>query len=132
MGRPGAPQELHEARAVVLAGPRGGGGGGGAGDSGRVRGRHREGDEGAGHVRRRHGVLRVVEERGAVEGGSRRRVGVCGGRRRRARGGAAGEDGGGRGGVGGRLEQHADLEGSARVGVRIRVSGRGRHGRRGS
>lgn len=75
-------------------------------------------------------VLCVVEVGAAVEGRGGRGIGVRAGWRRRA--GGTGEDGrGGRRGVVRRPEEHGHLEGGIGVvGVRIRVSGWRRHGRR--
>lgn len=127
LGRPGVPEQLHEARAGV------GARGGGVGVSVRVGVEvwvwHGEGDNGAGHG---VGFLRVVDVGSAVEGRGHRRVGVGTRRRRRARraAGDAGEDGVGAGGGHGVRwpEELPDLEWW--IGIRVRVSARRRHGRR--
>lgn len=121
VARAGVAEELHEARAGVGAGV-----GDGDGAQVRVRVRHGVGDD-----RAEHGVLgvlphEVVGEGGVVEGGDGRGVGVRAGGRRRAgvhgRGGGVGRR---------RMEEHGHLEGRVGVaGVRIRVSGWRRHGRR--
>lgn len=123
--RPGVAEQLHEAHAGV------GARGGDVGVSVRVGVEvwvwHGEGDDGTGHG---VGVLRVVQVGSAVERRRHRRVGVGTGRRRRACGasGGAREDGGGGGGGHRWPEELTELEWW--IGVRVRVSGGRRHGRR--